>query len=142
MLDINIIEKSYSNEVVLKDLKINIDKPGIYGIIGKNGQGKTTLFKCVLGLESYKGKSVLNKEKISLQNTAFCPAEPLIYDELTADEFCKFYCNLLDIPLYQKDKELFHLPKDKLIKNFSTGMKKKVYINAVFQKKFSLYFLD
>jgi len=140
MLNINIIEKKYSNEVVLKDLKINIDKPGIYGIVGKNGQGKTTLFKCALGLEIYKGKSILNDEKISLQNTAFCPAEPFIYDELTAEEFYKFYSNLLDMPLQKETQELFHLPKNKLIKNFSTGMKKKVYINAIFQKKIFFIF--
>ena len=51
MLAINIKEKKFTQEILLKNITINIDKPGIFGLVGKNGQGKTTLFKCVLGLE-------------------------------------------------------------------------------------------
>lgn len=135
------MEKKYSTEIVLRNLKIVINGPGIYGVIGGNGQGKTTLFRCALGLESYSGESMLNGEKVSLQNTAFCPAEPLVYDELTSKEFHEFYCNLLGHEFSERF-ELFDLPKSKLIKTFSTGMKKKVYLNAIFQKRFPMYFLD
>ena len=87
MLKIEIKSKTYSNDIVLKNLELEITEPGLYGLIGKNGQGKTTLFKCALGLEKYEGKSYLGKEKVSLINTAFCPAEPILYDELTTEEF-------------------------------------------------------
>ena len=140
MLKIEIKSKTYSNDIVLKNLELEITEPGLYGLIGKNGQGKTTLFKCALGLEKYEGKSYLGKEKVSLINTAFCPAEPILYDELTTEEFNKFYAKLF---MLEPSKDyLFDLPKDKLIKQFSTGMKKKTYLNALFQKDFLVYFLD
>jgi len=141
MLKIEILEKKYGKSVVLENITLTINKAGVYGLVGKNGQGKTTLFRSVLGLEKYNGTAELNQEKTSLQKIAWCPAEPLVYDELTAEEFYSFYRELLNLENTKTDY-LFELPKDKLIREFSTGMKKKVFINAVFQKEYAAYFLD
>ena len=141
MLTINILEKKYSNQVILEKINLKIGEVGIYGLVGKNGQGKTTLFKCVLGLENYLGESFLNSKQIALQNVAWCPSEPTIYGELTAKEFYDYYKHLLDLEKTDS-KLLFEIPENKLIKEFSTGMKKKTYLNAIFQKKYSMYFLD
>ena len=64
MLVINIKEKKYTQEIVLQNSTIHIEQPGIYGLVGKNGQGKTTLFKCVFGLEMFSGTCSLNSKKI------------------------------------------------------------------------------
>ncbi|MBW3518437.1 ATP-binding cassette domain-containing protein [Flavobacterium sp. NKUCC04_CG] len=141
MLKIEILEKKYGTSVVLENITLTINKAGVYGLVGKNGQGKTTLFRSVLGLEKFNGTAELNQEKTSLQKIAWCPAEPLVYDELTAAEFYSFYRELLNLENTKIDY-LFELPKDKLIREFSTGMKKKVFINAVFQKEYAAYFLD
>jgi ABC-2 type transport system ATP-binding protein len=109
--------------------------------VGKNGQGKTTFFKCVLGLEKYTGKSYMMDSKIELSNVCWCPAESSVYGELTAKEFYEFYRNLLDIPP-SNNNFTFDIPEKKLIREFSTGMKKKVYLNAIFQKNYPIYFLD
>lgn len=141
MLNITIIKKKYSQNVVLQNATMNIPKAGIYGLVGKNGQGKTTLFKCILGLENYEGSCTFQDKKIDLRNVGWCPAEPMIYDELTAMEFVQFYKDLLNI----KEKfttNLFDVPNDRLIKEFSTGMKKKAYLNAVFQTNYEIYILD
>lgn len=141
MLKVNIKEKSYGNHLVLKDIQFTIDKPGIYGVMGKNGEGKTTLFKCMLGLEKYTGTVELNDKILSLQAVGWCGAEPAVYDELTAEEFYTFYQHLIQ-QKGQGNQFLFELPTDKLIKEFSTGMKKKVYLNAVLQKEYKMYILD
>jgi ABC-2 type transport system ATP-binding protein len=141
MLKVNIEQKGYGNHIVLKNVLLEIDTPGIYGVIGKNGQGKTTLFKCILGLENYVGKSWLNGKSVNMQTTAWCSAEPAVYDELTSKEFYRFY-NHLTGDKESSDTLLFELPTDKLIKEFSTGMKKKVYLNAVLQKEYDMYILD
>lgn len=141
MLTINIVEKKYNTQLILEKINLKIDTFGIYGLVGKNGQGKTTLFKCVLGLENYEGESYIYNSKIALQNVAWCPSEPSIYGELTAREFYEFYNNLLD--LNEKfTNPLFEVPENKLIRELSTGMKKKVYLNAIFQKNYPIYFLD
>lgn len=141
MLVINIKEKKYTQEIVLQNSTIHIEKPGIYGLVGKNGQGKTTLFKCVLGLEKFSGTCSLNSNKIELNSIAWCPTEPSVYGELTSNEFYEFYRKLLNIEEVTA-KPLFEISDNKLIRDFSTGMKKKVYFNAIFQKEYPLYFLD
>ncbi|MBS7230318.1 ABC transporter ATP-binding protein [Flavobacterium psychroterrae] len=141
MLTIHIDQKKYNDHIILENIKINIDKPGIYGVIGKNGHGKTTLFKCMLGLEKFQGNCIINNEKVLLQNTAWIPTEPTIYGELTAKEFYYFYAHLLDLKK-SRFQPLFHVPENQLIREFSTGMKKKTYLNAVFQKEFLIYILD
>lgn len=141
MLTIHIDQKKYSDKIILENIKINIDKPGIYGVIGKNGHGKTTLFKCMLGLEKFQGNCSINKEKVVLQNAGWIPTEPTIYGELTAKEFYDFYAHLLDLKK-TTFHSIFEVPENQLIREFSTGMKKKTYLNAVFQKEFLIYILD
>ena len=49
MLQIKIQEKSYSNKPILQDIQLSISQPGLYGIVGANGAGKTT-FSSALAL--------------------------------------------------------------------------------------------
>lgn len=44
------IEKKFGTETVLNDVSLEVERGKIYGIIGKNGSGKTVLFKCICGL--------------------------------------------------------------------------------------------
>ena len=141
MIDVTIKQKKFGQQIVLQDVAFKIPKNGIYGLVGKNGEGKTTLFRCLMGLEKYDGTCTIKNEQSSLQSIAWCPAEPFVYEELTAAEFYTFYSELLDLP-QSTSMHLFDLPKDKLIREFSTGMKKKVYLNAVFQKDYDVYLLD
>ncbi|MFB9078243.1 ATP-binding cassette domain-containing protein [Flavobacterium procerum] len=141
MLKITIDQKKYKDKSILENINIVINQPGIYGVIGKNGQGKTTLFKCILGLENFNGNCFVNEEKVILQNAGWVPTEPPIYGELTANEFYDFYAHLLDVKT-KNNNQIFEVPSNQLIREFSTGMKKKTYLNAVFQKEFPIYILD
>lgn len=141
MIDVTIEKKAFGKQVVLQDVSFKIPENGIYGLVGKNGEGKTTLFRCLMGLEKYSGNCIIHGQESSLQSIAWCPAEPFVYEELTAAEFYTFYSELLNLPK-SDSKYLFDLPKDKLIREFSTGMKKKAYLNAVFQKEYDVYLLD
>lgn len=47
------IHKSYGDNEVLKGVDLEIEKGVIYGLIGKNGSGKSTIFKVILGLTDY-----------------------------------------------------------------------------------------
>lgn len=141
MLTIKINQKSYKNNLILEKISLDITKNGIYGVIGKNGEGKTTFFRCILALTSFEGEIIFKDNPLALSDIAWCPTEPTLYDELTPKEFSKFYAELLKID-YNNDSNLFEIPNDSLIKEFSTGMKKKAYLNAVLQKKYSIYIFD
>lgn len=47
------VYKKYGKKEVLKGVTLNIEKGVIYGLIGKNGSGKTTIFKVLLGLSDF-----------------------------------------------------------------------------------------
>lgn len=70
MITLSHINKNYGNAKVLKGINLNINKGEIYGLVGKNGAGKTTIFKIILGLTSYSsGTLKINKglSKTALQ---------------------------------------------------------------------------
>lgn len=45
------LSKSFGDRVLINDLSFELPRNGIVGVIGPNGVGKTTLFKCIVGLE-------------------------------------------------------------------------------------------
>lgn len=65
MLSVKNLYKSFSNTEVLKDISFELDKGEVAVILGKSGAGKTTLIRCILGLES------LDKGEISIDNKIF-----------------------------------------------------------------------
>jgi ABC-2 type transport system ATP-binding protein len=141
MLDIKITNKSFGQKIILENINVQILENGIYGIVGKNGQGKTTFFNCILELTNYEGKIEFNKQKLVLNQIAWCPTDPDLYNELTANEFYDFYRELTNCKKIESNF-LFEVPENHLLKSFSTGMKKKTYLNAIFQKDYQIYILD
>ena len=62
------LEKSYGQHKVLNGVTMDIQKGDIYGLVGKNGSGKTTIFKVILGLSEYEtGTLSIGYEKDSLE---------------------------------------------------------------------------
>ena len=53
------IQKSYGKHQVLEEINLQVNKGDIYGLVGKNGSGKTTIFKVILGLSEYNGGEIV-----------------------------------------------------------------------------------
>ena len=140
MLQINHLEKSYQGRTILNHLSLTIEKFGLYGIAGANGAGKTTFFKCLSGLKPYHGEILYDKKTLSPDQVAFIPTEPYLYEHLTVGEFYTFYSKLLGIA--PSKNYVFDIDKKLLIKQLSTGMRRKVYYNALLQKPYTLYIFD
>lgn len=58
IIKLNHIVKNYGSKAVLKDVSLDIHKGDIYGLVGKNGAGKSTMFKVLLGLSDYQGGTI------------------------------------------------------------------------------------
>jgi len=55
MIEIKDLSKAYGKIQVLKSINQVFEPGKTYGIVGENGAGKTTFFKCIAGMELYDG---------------------------------------------------------------------------------------
>jgi len=58
MIEINKVHKSFSKDIVLKNVTLDIKEGEVFGIIGQSGAGKSTLLRCLNGLEKYDSGSI------------------------------------------------------------------------------------
>ncbi len=142
MLEIKIKKAYYRNKNIIKDVDITLPKFGMYGFFGKNGSGKTTFLRTFTKTVSFEGEIRLNKSILSEKRVAWIPTEPFLYEYLTVKEFCEFYSFTMKENSKQNDF-FFDIDNSKLLKDCSTGTKKKAYINAVFQfSNYDIYIFD
>jgi ABC-2 type transport system ATP-binding protein len=103
-IKINLLNKSYSNGYVLKDLNLHIKKGEIFGLLGPNGAGKTTLISILNYLESKDNGDIsilgkdYDKDKSYIQsNSSYIPQSYAFYPELTTYENLEFFAALYNI---------------------------------------------
>lgn len=122
MLSVFKLSKKYGNKTILKDVNIVFPDKKINFILGRNGVGKTTLYKCILGLENYDGV-------IETDDRIYC-----IYDEqpfylnlsgLDNIELYKSMYNIADISAIDNSFLDMELLKKK-VKHYSYGQRKKL----------------
>ena len=65
MISIEKLSVQYGNNVIYRDVNMEIPDKGINFLMGKNGAGKTTLVKCLLDFMRYKGSIIINGHKYS-----------------------------------------------------------------------------
>ena len=69
--EIKNVSKKFGDETVVREVSLSLDAGKIYGIAGRNGSGKTVLFKMIIGfLKPTTGKIFVNGKEIG-KNTDF-----------------------------------------------------------------------
>ena len=142
MLSINGLYKSFGDKEVLKGLSFSVPEGSIFGFIGKNGAGKTTAMKAVLGLIKADageifvgGKRVVYGGGEANRSIGYLPDVPEFYSFMTAPEYLAFCgeisgMNKKDILI--KSGELLELVglngENHRIKGYSRGMKQRLGI--------------
>lgn len=136
----------------LHDINFDIPKGSIVGFIGENGAGKSTTIKAILNLINIDSGEIkifgkdYQKDEITIkENLGILLDNSFLSEYLNAEEVGKtlksFYKNW-DNDLYEKYLDKFKLPKDKKIKEFSTGMLMKLKISTCLSHKPKLLILD
>lgn len=104
VLSLSHVGKNYGAHQVLKDLNLEIQTGSLFGLIGPNGVGKTTLIKCILNQLDYSGEIRIEKEinshylSHSMKNIVYVPEDPFVYEYLTGLEFIHFILDIHHIP--------------------------------------------
>ena len=151
ILEIKNLCKKY-NGFELKNVNMNLPKGMIMGLIGENGAGKTTTIKSILNLlNDYSGEiKIFNldnkqKEKQIKEDIGVVLDDSFLSEYLSPKDINKIMKNVYknwDEKLYFKYIEDFNLPKDKMAKEYSSGMKMKLKIATALSHNPKLLILD
>lgn len=147
------LSKNFSGEVAVNQLSIHVRKNEIYGFLGPNGAGKSTAMKMLLGLLQPTHGSIrlfdknFDSNQIALlSSVGSLIEEPSYYANLTGYENLEIIQRLLKLPKENIDKVLkivkLYEQKDKLVKNYSLGMKQRLGIALAIIKFPKLLILD
>ena len=133
------LKKSFLKKEVLKDINFSFEKGKIYGLLGRNGAGKTTFFNCLnedIEVDSGEFYIIENNTKrpIETEDIGYVLSTPNVPEFLTGREFLKFFIeinesrinNLKTIDEYFDFMKIAPDDRDKLLKDYSHGMKNKM----------------
>ncbi|MBT2289115.1 ABC transporter ATP-binding protein [Paenibacillus albidus] len=138
------LTKIYGNQKAVNNVNLHVQKGRIYGLLGRNGAGKTTIMKMILGLTSTSsgevdvfGKNFKGREKRVYPRIGAIIETPGFYPNLTGTENLNIFAKLRGTSAPNAVKsalEVVGLPyKDKkLFAEYSLGMKQRLGIaNAI-----------
>lgn len=99
------LRKAYKGNIIVDDVNIHIPKGEIYGFVGLNGVGKSTVMKMILNLiQPDAGKVQLLGEKVTnhsyeiFKKVGSIIANPYFYDKMTARQNLDLHCEYMGFP--------------------------------------------
>jgi len=143
MIKVDNLQVNYSNNNVLNKLSLKISSNTIHGLVGLNGSGKTTLLNTIYGLKKQvKGTIHYNDKVIKRKNIAYLETLNYFYPRIKGKEYLNIFKT--QNPNFDIDKwnTLFELPLNKLIDDYSTGMKKKLALMGIICLDREVFILD
>jgi len=150
-IEIKNLNKNYQ-DFQLKDVSFKVPKGSIVGFIGENGAGKTTTIKAILNLVKRDGGTIemlgmdtLKDEKKIKASVGVVMDGCNFHDNLKTGDISKMLGSIYknwNQKLYQQYLKKFKLPENKIIKEFSRGMKMKLQIAVALSHEPELLILD
>ena len=149
---LNNLGKRFQYNWIFRNLSLHIPQNNSLAIIGNNGSGKSTLLKCISGILPYNegdiiykdNKSIIQPAEVYKQITSAAPYLELI-EELTLDELFDFHQNFKSISISLeefKNLTLLQSTKNKLIRDFSSGMKQRIKLGLAIYSNSNCLLLD
>lgn len=151
MIEIKDLSFSYGKTPVLKNITTTLEEGKIYGLLGENGVGKTTLLTLLCGLKKVGGGSIttdgedpFDRTPSLLEKQYYLPDE-VVPTPMTADGYAKERGRFW--PLYDHEKFLhimkeFENDPDKKMNQMSAGQLKKTYIAFALATGAKYLFMD
>lgn len=113
MLKVENLTKTFDKNVAVNNISFNASKGKIFGLLGRNGAGKSTIFRCILNIIKQDSGKVLYNDKIInekiLDKIGYLPEEGSLISSYTVLEQCIYYGMLKNMDEESIKKRLFEL---------------------------------
>ena len=148
------LRKSYKGNVVVNDVNIHVPKGAIYGFVGPNGAGQSTVMKMILNLiQPEAGEVQLFGEKVTDQSyevfkrVGSIIENPYFYEKMTARQNLELHCDYMGFPNKERIDEVLQMVdlqnvEGKQIRHYSLGMKQRLAIARAILAKPEFLILD
>ena len=135
MLQIQDLTKCFEEKEVVKNVNLNVNKGSIYGLLGSNGAGKTTILRIITGILKQNEGTVLVDEQPIFENNAkkeqliFIPDHPYFFSHYTVKQMAEFHQSFYpnwNEERFMRLQQIFKLDLNSKIQRFSKGMQRQV----------------
>lgn len=151
MITVKNVTKTFDSFTALDTLSLNVDKGSIYGLVGPNGSGKTTVMKAIAGIYKVDNGEIFIDGKKSFENvevknkTIYISDELYFFNNFTIKQMSNFYRRVYsdwDQERFNKLKDVFNINISRNANRLSKGMKKQVAIWLAVSAKPDVLILD
>ena len=147
------LTKVFDSKEVLQNCNLTVQNGIIYGLLGANGAGKTTMFKIITGLLSpttgsvkVQGEVLSTSKKDFLRKMGILIETPVFYDHLSAKENLEIHLSYMEHS-FEKIEEILELvglgeTGKQPVSKFSLGMKQRLAIGRAISHSPQILILD
>ncbi|GAB6977091.1 ATP-binding cassette domain-containing protein [Prevotella falsenii] len=154
-IEVNNVSKHYGKVQALRDVSFSVGKGEVFGLIGPDGAGKTSMYRilCSLllpdaGTATVDGYDVVSQMKEIRKRVGYMPGKFSLYQDLTVEENLKFFATLFNTTIeenYDSIKAIYSQIerfKNRKAGALSGGMKQKLALCCALVHQPSVLFLD
>jgi ABC-type multidrug transport system ATPase subunit len=155
MIRIQNISKSYKDVQAVCDISLEVKKGELFGLIGPDGAGKTTLMRILMtlliqdqGAATMNGLDVIKDYKKIRKIVGYMPGRFSLYQDLTVEENLNFFATVFNSTIaenYELIRDIYvqiEPFKDRLAGKLSGGMKQKLALSCALIHKPEILVLD
>lgn len=138
MIHIQNVDFAYNkNKILFQNLDLSLEPGKVYGLLGKNGTGKSTMLKLMLGCLFPQAGNIRvgnynpSDRKADMLEEFFYMPEEFIYLNLKPQEYLQAYRGFypkFDDAVFLEIAQSFNIPPENAVKNMSYGQKKKFHL--------------
>jgi ABC-type multidrug transport system ATPase subunit len=149
------ISKSYSENLAVKDISFSVNQGELFGLIGPDGAGKSTLFRMLTtvlladsGTILFDGKNVVDDYKYVRENVGYMPGKFSLYQDLSVRENLNFFATIFKTTVeenYDLIKDIYQQLEpfeSRRAGALSGGMKQKLALSCALIHKPKVLVLD